>query len=389
MALYKQPYGSAVQKTGDERKEGIFARIKAKRDAKRALKNTEEAMGHTKKFSKKQSDQYSKVYNETKNEASGGTPNTKASVSVETSNPGVGREAQRIMDAAGNTEHKTGLENFIYSDNPNSAGYDGYYKPNRENMSFNSSDNITQMTKTDQSGHLQGVGDVSNPLGAFTGKQTTIKANTPAINLGKDKNAASISFGAETTVGPAKWASDAVYGNTINNKPIGLQKGQNYLLSGGNYFDGLGKKGTGHNTTLSMNFDKKVSPKTSVSGKFGLMSSNMLQKGNRLGGAVEVSAKTKLFDSNLDIFSKDPKKYNLSLPVSASYRYSTSNPKLSNSRANIGSLSAYSGTQLKAGVEIENKANNNSINISMTKPRGQSKVYPSIGAKFTIPYKKG
>lgn len=388
MALYKQPYGSAVQKTGDERKEGIFARIKAKRDAKRALKNTEEAMGHTKKFSKKQSDQYSKVYKETESEVLGDTPNTKASVSVETSNPGVSREAQRIMNLAGNTEYQTGAENFIYSDNPNSAGHDGYYKLNREGMSFNSTDNITQMTKTDNSGHLQGAGDVSDPLGAFTGKRTTIKANTASINPSKDKKAASISFGAEATVGPAQWASKSVYGNTINGKPIGLQQGQQYLLSGGNYTDGMGKKGLGYNLGASFNIDKKVTPKTELYSKVGLMTSNMLQKNNRLGGTGEIGVKTKLFDSNMDLFKKDPKKLNVSIPVSASARYSTSKPTLSNSRANIGSLSGYSGTQLKAGVELENKATNNSFNFSMTKPYGHSKFFPSIGAKFTLPGKK-
>lgn len=395
MALYKQPYGDRMEKRAALRKDGIFARIRAKREAKKEgepskknVKDTEKKMGHTKEFSKKQSDQYSKVYKETQSEVLGDTPNTKASVSVETSNPGVSYEAQRVMKLAGNTEHQTGVENFIYSENPNSMGYDGYYKPNRENMSFNSSDNITQMTKTDNSGHLQGAGDVSDPLGAFTGERTTIKANTASINPSKDKKAASISFGAEATVGPAQWASKAVYGDTINGKPVGLTPGQQYLLSGGNFTDGMGKKGLGYNLGASMNFDKKLTPKTELFGKFGLMTSNMLQKNNRLGGTGEIGVKTKLFDSNMDLFKKDPKKYNISLPLSASARYSTSNATLSNSRANIGSLSGYSGTQLKAGVEVENKATNNSFNFSMTKPYGNSKFFPSVGAKFTLSGKK-
>jgi len=385
MALYKQPYGSAMQKRSDEQKDNIFTRIKAKRDQKK----TEKKQGHTGKYSKKQSDQYSKVYKETQNEVLGDTPNTKASVSVETSNPGVSDEAQRIMNLAGNTEHQTGVENFIYSENANSMGYDGYYKPNRENMSFNSSDNITQMTKTDMSGHLQGAGDVSDPLGAFTGERTTIKANTASINPNKDKKAASISFGAEATVGPAQWASKAVYGDTINGKPVGLVPGQQYLLSGGNYTDGMGKKGLGYNLGASFNMNKKISPKTELYGKFGLMTSNMLQKHNRLGGTGELGVKTKLFDSNIDLFKKDPKKYNISLPVEASFKYATNKPTLSNSRANIGSLSGNSGTEIKAGVELENKATNNSFNFSMTKPRGHSKFFPSVGAKFTLFGKKG
>ncbi len=33
--------------------------------------------------------------------------------------------------------------------------------------------------------------------------------------------------------------------------------------------------------------NKKISPKTELFGKFGLMTSNMLQKHNRLGGSIE------------------------------------------------------------------------------------------------------
>ncbi len=368
MALYKQPYGNRMEKRAALRKEGIFAKIKAKRDANRAEKNTKEAMGHDVKeenkiSNKKLADEVFEIEKKT-------TIPESAKLTVETSNSGVSPEAQKIKDAAG----MSGPTGFVESNNPNSGNHDSFMKP-VYGGSAQSHNDITSQGDRDQSGSVEGK------VQAFEGKTTNIGFSTGTIGKVGDKDGANASFEANARFGPTSVRSTPEYASTINN--IGIGPGANntqikYKMPGTGTFN---QKGFGANVDAGFKVSNNI-----LSAKFGGGYSSLNPKGSRGYGFVEGGIKGNLLNLNK---IKDKNFYkagntNLSIPFSVTGRASAGGPKMPNSWLPMNSLNKNSGFKGSIGLNISNVAKNRSVEAGIQKDYQNSSVNPYLKASFAI-----
>jgi len=367
MALYKQPHGSAMQKRGDEKKDGIFARIKAKRDAKKRVEDTKEAMGHDVKEENKIKDKETadKVFETTKRS---NIPEN-AKLTIETSNSGISPEAQKIINAAGTTGHS----GFTEGNNSNSGGYESYMNIDRSNVSGAQSwADITRQSDLDNSGHVEGK------VQAFTGKTTSLGATTGTFGKMGGANAsaeANVRMGETTVRNPAKYAS------TINGLGIGVGTVNDqikYRMPGTGTFS---EKGFGANIDAGIKFSNN-----NLSAKFGGGYSSLNPVGDRGYGFVEGGIKGNLTSLNKirDNNAYKASNINVSLPFSLTGRAATGGPKMPNSWLPMNSLNKNSGFKGSVGLNISNVARDRSIELGVQKDYQNSSINPYLKASFAF-----
>jgi len=377
MALYKQPYGNRMEKRAALRKDGIFAKIKAKREAKGRVKDTKEAMGHDVKEEKK-ADNNKKAQEVTKKEMKSIIPEN-ASVSIEKSNTGISTEAQKIIDAAGTTGHS----GFTTGTNANSGGYapGTYVNIDRSDVSgASSSMDITRQSDRDNSGHVEGK------VQAFTGNTTELNATTGTLGkIGGD--GANLAFDLNSRFGETTVRNPATYSSTVDGKGIGVGANNTqvkYRMPGTGTF---GDKGFG----LNIDGSARLSGNNfSIAGGAGY--SSLMPEGSKAYGFVEGGMKGSLFDVNKwkkkHGYSRNIKSMNLSMPFNVKARASTGAPNLTNSWLPMNSLHRNAGIKANVGLNLSNAAKDRSIEVGFKKDYQnsilQGQIHPYVKAKFGI-----
>jgi hypothetical protein len=365
MTLYKQPHGSAMQKRGDEKKDGIFARLKAKRDAKKSVNSTKEAMGHNVKEENKIENK--KIADEVFELEKKTTVPENAKLSIETSNSSMGYSAKQITEAAGNTGHS----GFTEGNNPNSGGHESYMNIDRSNVSNHQSwSDITRQSDLDNSGHVEGK------VQAFTGKTTSLKATTGTFGKVAGANA---SVETNVRMGETTVRSNPEYASTVDGKGIGVgivNDQIKYRMPGTGTFS---EKGFGANVDAGF----KIS-NNNISAKLGGGYSTLMPKGSRGYGFVEGGIKGNITSLN-QIRDKNYYKasnIDVSLPFGITGRASTGAPKMSNSYLPMNSLNRNSGFKGSIGLNIRNVAQDRSIEFGIQKDYQSSSINPYLKASF-------
>ncbi len=367
MALYKQPHGSAMQKRGDEKKDGFIARLKAKRDAKKAVKNTKEAMGHNSKEENKIKDKETadEIFETTKRS---NIPEN-AKLTIETSNSGISPEAQKIIGAAGTTGHS----GFVVGNNSNSGGYEPgqYMNIDRSNVSdYQSWSDITRQSDLDNSGHVEGK------VQAFTDKTTSLGATTGTIGKSGGANVsveANVRMGKTTVRNPAKYAS------TIDDKGIGVGAVNDqikYRMPGTGTFS---EKGFGANLDAGFKFSNN-----NLSAKFGGGYSSLMPKGDRAYGFVEGGIKGNITSLNQirDRLAYKASNIDVSFPFGITGRAVAGGSKMPNSWLPMNSLNKNSGFKGNIGIKATNVAQDRSIELGIQKDYQNSSLNPYVKASF-------
>ena len=372
MALYKQPYGSAMQKRGDERKDGIFAKIKAKIKAKNNIKDTKESMGHNVKEEKKIENKV-KADEITKKEQKTTIPEN-AKLTIESSNSGISPEAQKIINAAGTTGHS----GFTVGNNPNSGGYapGEYMNVDRSDVSGAPSwMDVTRQSDLDNSGHVEGK------LQAFTGKTTSVGLTSGTIGKVGSKDGPNAAFDLNARFGETTVRNPATYSSTYMGKGIGVGSNNTqvkYRMPGTGTFS---DKGFGFNADGGFRISNN-----NMSFKAGAGYSSLMPKGNRGYGFIEGGLKGDLLNMN-----KIKKKnfysagnMNLSMPFNIKARAATGGPVMPNSWLPMNSLNRNSGVMANLGLNLSNVAKDRSIELGFKKDYQNSSINPYVKAAFGI-----
>jgi hypothetical protein len=204
MALYKQPYGDRMEELSALRKEGIFARLKAK----------------------KQKGNQTAEYKEYVKEEYKQAPDEKSSVSVTT---GVGPGNSESSKYIANTG--TGID-FSEVKNQGHGDFVTAHKPSGHN------------SQTDLTGPREGIEGMANikDLAIQTGPETKTTGYLSLLNkpVGSRYSGKKLSLGVEGSfsTAPGIKRSNAVFGSTL---PTGVRVGsnpniqRNYLVSGGKF----------------------------------------------------------------------------------------------------------------------------------------------------------
>lgn len=367
MALYKQPYGSAMQKKGDERRDGIFAKIKAKIKAKNNVKDTKESMGHNVKEEKRVENKV-KADEITKKEQKTTIPEN-AKLTIESSNSGISPEAQKIVDNAGNTGHS----GFTVGNNPNSGGYapGEYVNVDRSNVSGAPSwMDVTRQSDLDNSKHVEGK------LQAYTGKTTSVGLTSGTIGKVGSKDGPNAAFDLNARFGETTVRNPATYSNTYMGKGIGVGTNNTqikYRMPGTGTFS---DKGFGFNADGGFRISNN-----NMSFKAGAGYSSLMPKGSRGYGFVEAGLKGDLLNMN-----KIKKKnfysagnMNLSMPFDIKARAATGATTM-----NTNSLNKNSGIGASLGLKLSNVAKDRSIELGLQKDFQNSGVNAVVKAAFGI-----
>ncbi len=357
MALYKQPYGSALQQETDD---GFLERWRNKRAAKKTSKLT--GVDYTKQSEEEKIDIVNKVSDSERK----GTIKENASISFETTtNASMSTEAKKIVDAAGTSGHSGFVESF----NPNSGNHDSFMRIVRQgNNSTPSYLDITPQSSIDQSNAVEGR------VGAYTGNTKNIKLNTGTLGV-TNENSFLNRFSAQARLqyGDAVFRNPATYESSIGGVGIGPAVNNTqvkYRTSGGGFSE-IGK---------GFNFDAGVklsNPHVSVGGGIGL--NNMNPVGSRTTAYVEGGLNADLYNNNSRLRNNfyDAKKLNVRVPIEINAKAVTGmavqNKENASYKLPLNSLRRDGGFSGKASVMVENAVKGNKFELGFKKNYGDSK----------------